>query len=518
MIGYIGRISPRRQAHRRVGPAAEYAGSTTWARSASSCRTSASCTARPASRRSRSPPAAAPCARCRARRRCRQQPACCRSTSGCSSSSRSVRRSPRRAGRDRARTGDVLAFVSKPSFDPNLFVDGIDPRPGRRSTSRRQAAAEPAAARHLSARLDVQAVHGAGRAHHRRAHAATPRSATPATSSSGATGSATPSPAATARWTCTSRSWSRATPTTTARLRDGRRRHPRLHEALGFGQLTGIDLEDESTGMLPSRAWKLKRYRQAVPEEHQVVPRRHASPPASARATTRSRPPARARHRDAGQRRRGDAAAHRQASRPARRASAPAARDAEAPDRAEARAPRGDRTRWSTSTGSAPADAPSPAPSTSGGKTGTAQVISARARNTTRARSPSVRDHSLFMAFAPADKPTLALAVIVENGGFGAQAAAPIARKVFDYYLLGKRRRRRRRAWPAAPTQRRRERRWPSIARPRLGGRCTRRIDSFLFGARWRSSAVGPGHAVLGGARSPPASTATAQPRARVGR
>jgi penicillin-binding protein 2 len=48
------------------------------------------------------------------------------------------------------------------------------------------------------------------------------------------------------------------------------------------------------------------------------------------------------------------------------------------------------------------------------------------------------RDHSLFMAFAPADAPRLALAVIVENGGFGAQAAAPIARKVFDYYLLGK--------------------------------------------------------------------------------
>ena len=48
------------------------------------------------------------------------------------------------------------------------------------------------------------------------------------------------------------------------------------------------------------------------------------------------------------------------------------------------------------------------------------------------------RDHSLFIAFAPADKPKIALALIVENGGFGAQAAAPIARQVFDYYLLGK--------------------------------------------------------------------------------
>jgi len=48
------------------------------------------------------------------------------------------------------------------------------------------------------------------------------------------------------------------------------------------------------------------------------------------------------------------------------------------------------------------------------------------------------RDHSLYVAFAPADKPKIALALIVENGGFGAQAAAPIARQVFDYYLMGK--------------------------------------------------------------------------------
>ena len=44
----------------------------------------------------------------------------------------------------------------------------------------------------------------------------------------------------------------------------------------------------------------------------------------------------------------------------------------------------------------------------------------------------------MFIAYAPADKPTIALAVLVENGGFGAQSAAPIARMVMDYYLLGK--------------------------------------------------------------------------------
>jgi penicillin-binding protein 2 len=50
-----------------------------------------------------------------------------------------------------------------------------------------------------------------------------------------------------------------------------------------------------------------------------------------------------------------------------------------------------------------------------------------------------LRDHALFIAYAPADNPTIALAVLVENGGFGAVSAAPIARMVLDYYLLGKR-------------------------------------------------------------------------------
>ncbi len=76
---------------------------------------------------------------------------------------------------------------------------------------------------------------------------------------------------------------------------------------------------------------------------------------------------------------------------------------------------------------------------TSGGKTGTAQVFSLGGGEYNSSRiKHELRDHALFIAYAPADKPTIALAVLVENGGFGAQSAAPIARMVLDYYLLHK--------------------------------------------------------------------------------
>ena len=73
------------------------------------------------------------------------------------------------------------------------------------------------------------------------------------------------------------------------------------------------------------------------------------------------------------------------------------------------------------------------------GKTGTAQVFSLKgAEYKEHSTRKDLRDHALFIAYAPADNPKIALAVLVENGGFGAQSAAPIARMVLDYYLLGK--------------------------------------------------------------------------------
>ena len=73
-------------------------------------------------------------------------------------------------------------------------------------------------------------------------------------------------------------------------------------------------------------------------------------------------------------------------------------------------------------------------------KTGTAQVIGMKQNEKYNANliAERHRDHALFIAYAPADDPKIALAVIVENGGHGGSAAGPIARKVMDYYLLGK--------------------------------------------------------------------------------
>ena len=73
------------------------------------------------------------------------------------------------------------------------------------------------------------------------------------------------------------------------------------------------------------------------------------------------------------------------------------------------------------------------------GKTGTAQVIAIKQNEKYHAKDVAERnrDHAWFIAYAPAEDPKIAISVLVENGGFGATAAAPIARKVLDAYLLG---------------------------------------------------------------------------------
>jgi penicillin-binding protein 2 len=73
------------------------------------------------------------------------------------------------------------------------------------------------------------------------------------------------------------------------------------------------------------------------------------------------------------------------------------------------------------------------------GKTGTAQVFTIKQTDSTRAKivDERRRDHAWFIAFAPVESPKIAIAVLVENGGFGGATAAPIAQRVLDAYLLG---------------------------------------------------------------------------------
>ncbi|MFZ2394090.1 penicillin-binding protein 2, partial [Rhodoferax sp.] len=75
----------------------------------------------------------------------------------------------------------------------------------------------------------------------------------------------------------------------------------------------------------------------------------------------------------------------------------------------------------------------------SGGKTGTAQAVSLGRNEKYNAShmEERQRDHALYIAFAPAEDPKMAIAVIVENAGFGSTSAAPMARRAFDYWLLG---------------------------------------------------------------------------------
>lgn len=81
------------------------------------------------------------------------------------------------------------------------------------------------------------------------------------------------------------------------------------------------------------------------------------------------------------------------------------------------------------------------APYESGGKTGTAQVvnIAKNQKYDSRKLARIYHDNGLYIGFAPADSPRIAIAAVVENGGWGAGVAAPLVRKAMDYFMLGKR-------------------------------------------------------------------------------
>ena len=215
-----------------------------------------------------------------------------------------------------------------------------------------------------------------------------------------------------------------------------------MHEQmapLGFGQITGIDIQGESRGILPSTDWKRKAYRR--PEQRRwyagetislgigqgynnftMLQLAHATATLAANGL-KMKP-----HLVSSVI---DVVTH--ASEPI--AKQPLAQLQIKPQNIEVIK----KALIGVNVEGTGASAFRGASYVSAGKTGTAQVVQIKANEKYDASKVDERhrDHALFMAFAPADEPQIALAMVVENAGFGAQNAAPIARRVFDYWLQG---------------------------------------------------------------------------------
>jgi penicillin-binding protein 2 len=338
-------------------------------------------------------------------------------------------------------TGGVLALVSKPGFDPNLFIDGIDPETWK---SLNESPERPMVNRALrgiyppgSTLKPLMALGGLELGLR-----------TPSDSIADPGFYSLPNSRHQFRdWkrgghgvVDLRRSISQSCDTYYYRLAVDMgvdRMHTFLAQ-FGLGEKTGIDLDGESSGLLPSREWKQRRWKKAwLPGEtviagigqgyHLTTPLQLATAAAMlANGGKRIEPRLVAAVRDP--------LSHLWQAQPgAVRGQAsidPAHLDVVREGMMDVMRP-----------GGTAAAAAAGAPYAIAGKTGTAQVVGIKqgARYDASRLARRHRDHALFIAYAPAENPTIAVAVMVENGGSGSGTAAPIARAVFDYYLTGKR-------------------------------------------------------------------------------
>jgi penicillin-binding protein 2 len=338
------------------------------------------------------------------------------------------------------RSGEVLAFVSKPTFDPNLFVDGIDQDSWRE----------------LNESLDKPLLNRALRGTYPPGSTYKPYMALAALQ----TGKRTPQQAISDPgyyWfgnhkfrddkegghgvvdmyrsivqSCDTYYYMLAADlgvdTIAAHMRP-----------FGFGEQTGIDIEGESRGILPSTDWKRRAYRK--PEQQRWYAGETISlgigqgyntftvlQMAQAMATLAA---GGERHKPHLVREVVDIVA--QHRRPV--ANEPLPPLAIKPEHLDVirNALVGVNKEGTSATAFRDAGY------VAAGKTGTAQVVGIKQDQKYKASelAEHLLDHALYISYAPADKPQLAVALIVENAGFGAQNAAPIARRVFDYLLLG---------------------------------------------------------------------------------
>ena len=338
------------------------------------------------------------------------------------------------------RSGEVLAFVSKPTFDPNLFVDSIDVDSWRE----------------LNESIDKPLLNRALRGTYPPGSTFKPFMAMAALTSGKRTASQIVQDGGTFQFgnhVFRSHGDKGLGPVDLHRsiVKSSNVYYYSLanemgvdlmHELLspyGFGQRTGIDLENEVTGVLPSTAWKRRYYKR--PEQQRWYAGETISlgigqgynnftmlQLANATATLVS----------GGQR--FQPRLVREVEDPVTRQRRTVPREALEPlplkpEHVEAMR----RALQAVNTEGTGTRVFAGAPYASGGKTGTAQAVGIRQNEKYNAAKleEHKRDHSLYIAAAPIDAPTVVLAVVVENAGFGAEAAAPIARRVFDYLLLG---------------------------------------------------------------------------------
>ncbi len=205
----------------------------------------------------------------------------------------------------------------------------------------------------------------------------------------------------------------------------------------GFGKKTGIDLEGETAGLLPSQEWKMKRFKQkwytgdtvsvGIGQGYSLV-----TPLQLAAAT------ATLANDGIGYRPHLVREIKNSVTNELRKLEDKPAYDIKL-DAAHLDLVKRAMAAVNQPGGTA-AQAAAGAPYQIAGKTGTAQVVGMKQGEKYDASKLDEhhRDHAWFMAFAPADKPKIAVVVLAENGGHGGGTAAPIARKVMDYYLLGK--------------------------------------------------------------------------------
>jgi penicillin-binding protein 2 len=338
------------------------------------------------------------------------------------------------------KTGEVLALVSKPGFDPNLFVDGID----------------PANWDVLNNSPDTPLNNRALRGQYPPGSTIKPFMALLALES----GKRTPdySISDPGYWTLPGvqrpfRDWKQGGHGSVNLYRSivvscdtyfyglandvGIDAIYRFMTQFGFGGKTGIDIDGEVPGLQPSQEWKMQRFKQKWYSGDTIsvgigqgyvlaTPLQLAA--ATAMVANGAIPVTPHLLREIQDSRSG-----------ARR---PASFKARAPFNIKpehlklVQSAMADVTR----PGGTAARAGAGAPYAIAGKTGTAQVVAMKQgeKYDEKRVKERLRDHALFISYAPAGEPRLAVAILVENGSHGGATAAPIARELYDYFLLGK--------------------------------------------------------------------------------